>query len=197
LTTDAPIKLAALSVVMDASVLYSIRATNLMLEAASHHLFRPQWTDDIHAEWTRSVLARRPGADPASIAKRCNDMDTYFPDACVDHYQPIIAGLDLPDPDDRHVLAAAIFCEAPLIVTFNLRHFPSTALAPKGVRAVHPDAFLINLLDQHPDAMIQSAKAVRRRLNAPPQSPDEFLAALAKAKLTGFATALRLMTGQF
>ncbi len=71
-------------------------------------LDRPAWSAEIHAEWQRSVLAARPGIDPALLERRRAAMDTALPDACVSGHAPLIGALVLPDPDDRHVLAAAI-----------------------------------------------------------------------------------------
>ena len=71
-------------------------------------------------------------------------------------YAPLIPSLTLPDADDRHVLAAAIAAQVSVIVTFNLSDFPQAALLPYGVRALHPDAFLIELLDAAPGSVCRS-----------------------------------------
>lgn len=173
--------------VLDASVLYSIRATNLLLEVATHRAFEPRWSDTIHDEWTRSLLNKNPNVDPAKIAKRRRDMDSFFPRARVTGFETVSASLVLPDLDDRHVLAAAIVANAHMIVTFNVRDFPLDALTPHGIEVVHPDAFLLELLDHDPAAVTTSAAAVRQRLHAPPQSPSDFLRALTKAGLPRLA----------
>ena len=72
-------------------------------------------------------------------------MDRHFPDAVVTGYTARAAGLDLPDVGDLHVLAAAIEGEADVIVTGNLRDFPADRLAPHGLTAQHPDAFIADL----------------------------------------------------
>ena len=106
--------------VLDASVLYSIRATNLALHAAAVGLYQPVWTTMIHDEWTRSLLAKSPAANLAKIASRRAQMDQFFPSALVTGFEPLIDAITLPDPDDRHVVAAAIRARADVIVTFNL-----------------------------------------------------------------------------
>jgi hypothetical protein len=58
-------------------------------------------------------------------------------DCLVTGFEPLEAGLtSLPDPNDRHVLAAAIHCGAQEIVTFNLRDFPESVLRAYGVQAI-------------------------------------------------------------
>jgi len=73
-------------------------------------------------------------------------MDQHATDALVTGYEELIDGLHLPDPDDRHVLAAAIRGRADVIVTCNLKDFPAGALKSYGIEAQHPDEFLLNLL---------------------------------------------------
>jgi hypothetical protein len=67
---------------------------------------------------------------------------------------------------DRHVLAAAVQIEAPIIVTFNLRHFRTEHLAPWGIRALHPQSFLIEIFRQEESAVMMKLEqqcADRRR----------------------------------
>lgn len=71
-------------------------------------------------------------------------MNAHVRDAFVDGYQGLIPALDLPDPNDRHVLAAAIKCGADLILTFNLDDFPEHTLGGYGIGACHPDQFLVD-----------------------------------------------------
>ncbi len=77
-------------------------------------------------------------------------MNDAVRDCLVTGYEDLIASLSLPDPDDRHVLAAAIRADADVIVTYNLKDFPAETLAPFDIEAQHPDDFLVSLLDQAP-----------------------------------------------
>lgn len=174
-------------VVLDASVLFSIRATNLILEVATYGLLQPRWSDLIHDEWTGKLLAKNPTAEPAKIAKRKADMEAFFPDARVTGFEPLIPSLTLPDADDRHVLAAAIATRADAIVTFNLRDFPQALLDPYKITAVHPDTFLVDRCADNPVAVVAAARRVRARLHAPPQTADQFLQALASAGMRRLA----------
>lgn len=98
-------------------------------------------------------------------------------------YETLIPALDLPDPDDRHVLAAAITGRCDVIVTKNLQDFPNTAVRPHGIEVQHPDEFLSNHLEMAPGMFCESVRKVRARLKAPPLSVDEYLVNLSKQGL--------------
>ncbi len=85
-------------------------------------------------------------------------MNAAAPDCLVAGCEPLIPGLQLPDPDDRHVLAAAIRSSAQVIVTFNLKDFPESALAPFGIEPMHPDVFVEHQIDLHQAAVIEVGK---------------------------------------
>jgi hypothetical protein len=90
-------------------------------------------------------------------------MNAHVRDALVDGYQTLIPALKLPDPEDCHVLAAAIQCRADLSLTFNFNDFPVLDLATHGISARHPDRFLVNQLTQ----------ALDRVCTANPAAPSE------------------------
>ncbi len=103
----------------DACVLYPAPLRDLLMRLALADLFQARWTDEFHDEWTRNVAANRPNISPESLARCRKLMDEHVPDCLVTGYEPLIPSLSLPDPDDRHVLAAAIHRGAGQIVTFN------------------------------------------------------------------------------
>jgi hypothetical protein len=70
----------------------------------------------------------------------------------------LIEGIELPGPDDRHVLAAAIRCGAQIIVTHNLKEFPEDTLDHYGIKAIQPDEFLEYQFGLRPDLVIKAAK---------------------------------------
>ncbi len=98
--------------------------------------------------------------------------------------------LDLPDADDRHVLAAAMAADADAIVTLNLRDFPGWALAPKGLRAVHPDEFLVELWRAHPAAVAAVVEAVRAEAERLSGEPQPLRALMKRARLPRLGKAL-------
>jgi hypothetical protein len=119
-------------------------------------------------------------------------MDRAIPDGLVEGYEEIVAGLALPDPDDRHVLAVAIRCGASVIVTFNERDYPQDRLALFGVEAQHPDEFVDNLLDLDPAAVISSAQRQRAQLKNPPIEEDRYLDILRRQ---GLVQTTKLLAG--
>jgi len=125
------------TVVFDACVLYPSILRDLLVTLAKAGLFRAKWTDDIHDEWIRSPLINRPDLSPEILNRTRRLMDSAVLDALIDpaRYRPLISSFILPDPGDRHVLAAAVASQAEMIVTFNLKDFPESALAPHGVTA--------------------------------------------------------------
>ncbi len=105
-------------------------------------------------------------------------------------HDALVDSLQLPDPDDRHVLAAAIRCGASVIVTFNEKDFPDSALAPFGVEAQHPDLFIDNLFDLDPAAVVTAAQRQRAQLSEPPVSVEKFLDILLRQALVQTSKAL-------
>lgn len=178
------------NILYDACVLYPAPLRDLLMQLALVDLFRARWTREIHDEWTRNVLANRPDISPGSLA-RCRElMDRHVPGCVIEGYESLIPGLNLPDANDRHVLAAAIHGGVTAIVTFNLADFPSSILGAYVIEAIHPDDFVVGLLEESPDAVLEAVRLHRASLKRPPKSPDEYLATLEACRL--IETAKRL-----
>lgn len=175
---------------LDACVLHPAPVRDLLIETANVGIFRARWSDDIHEEWIRSVLANNRKATPDRLARTRALMDAAVPDCLVTNYRGLIPELHLPDPEDRHVLAAAIVGRADVIVTGNLRHFPPEVLGPFGLEAQHPDAFLMYQRDLAPEVFLQCARRIRRRLANPPRTAEEYLASLRRCELALVADTL-------
>ncbi|MDQ0469799.1 hypothetical protein QO011_002815 [Labrys wisconsinensis] len=120
-------------------------------------------------------------------------MDAHVRDAVVSGYEPLIETLVLPDPDDRHVLAAAIRAGASVIITYNLRDFPKAALDPFSIEAQHPDAFIAHLFDVAPEQVVAAARRQRASLKHPPKTVDDYLDVLLRAELVQTTSHLRQM----
>ena len=105
-------------------------------------------------------------------------MDLHASDALVTGFEDLIEGVQLPDPDDRHVLAAAIRGKADVIVTANLRDFPADVLGQFGIEPQHPDEFIVSLLDLAPELVAAAARDHRESLKNPPKTIEQYLAAL-------------------
>ena len=174
-------------VVLDANVLFPLRKRDILLRMHHAGLYGARWTERILAEWTRSLLERKPHLEPGIRSQR-RAMGAHFPEARVDGYEPLIGTLDLPDPDDRHVLAAAIRCGARHVVTDNLADFPAAALAGFDIGAVDADAFLSRTFDRHPAEALAVLRALRRAYGNPPFSPNGFILDLSAKGLPQLAT---------
>lgn len=153
--------------------------------------FRARWSLQIHNEWQRNLLKNRPDLTAAQLQRTAELMDLAIPDACVSGYEELLEGLVLPDAGDRHVLAAAIRCNASVIVTFNQKDFPSAALAPYGIEAQHPDEFVGNLFDLDPAAVVAAAQRQRKQLKLPPMDVTTFLDLLLRQSLVQSVKSLK------
>src|SRR5437016_2701661 len=135
----------------DACVLYSAFLRDFLVRLAIHGrrqgVLRAKWTGRIHREWIRAVRRQRPDLGFGDLQRTRRLMDQHVRGCRVRGYERWERRLTLPDPDDGHVLAAALACVADVIVTFNITDFPASALSPFGVAAVTPDTFLVQLLD--------------------------------------------------
>jgi hypothetical protein len=118
-------------------------------------------------------------------------MNSHAHDALVEDFEHLIDGLALPDPNDRHVLAAAIKSHSNLIVTYNLKDFPSRVLSVVEIEALHPDIFVLRLLDIAPQEVVSAASEQRHSLKKPPKTALEYLATLERQGLTGTVARLR------
>ncbi len=161
------------------------------MQLAVTDLFKARWTDQIHEEWIEALL-RRDKYDRKILERTRGLMDSSVRDAKVFGYEQLIEGLVLPDPDDRHVLAAAIKAGADAIVTFNLKDFPNTVLSKYNIEAVHPDEFIYSQIDLAPVLACGAIKRQRESLKNPSKSKDEFLAILQKQQLPQTVSALRV-----
>jgi predicted nucleic acid-binding protein len=165
----------ALTVVYDACVLYPATLRDLLIELATTKLFRARWSDTIHDEWMRNILANKPHLQRQQLERTRSLMDVAVPGSVVAGFKELIPKLELPDPDDRHVLAVALQSEAQAIITFNLSDFPARALEPFGLEAIHPDTFLTQLLTLDALRVVQAIHTTRTRLRNPPREVDEHL----------------------
>src|SRR6266478_6097810 len=126
--------------VYDACVLHSAFLRDFLVRLAIHGrrqgILRAKWTGRIHREWIRSVRRRRPSVPVDALRRTRQLMDQHVRGCRVRGYERWEQRLTLPDPDNRHVLAAAIACVADVIVTYNTSDFPPSALDPFGITAV-------------------------------------------------------------
>lgn len=116
------------------------------------------------------MLRERSDLKQEQLDRTSQLMNAHVRDALVNNFEDLIPSLILPDPDDRHVLAAAIRISADLILTFNIKDFPAESLAPYGIEACRPDPFLVDQPDLDPQTVCLAARLHRASLRNPPKS---------------------------
>lgn len=153
-------------------------------------LFKAQWTDEIHEEWINALL--RDDRYKREVLEGVRDlMDANVRDAKVYGYEDLIETIELPDPDDRHVVAAAIKCNADAIVTFNLKDFPEEVLSKFSIEAIHPDDFVCYQIDLSSGKACSAIKRQREALKNPAMDKEVFLANLQKQQLPQTVSVLK------
>jgi predicted nucleic acid-binding protein len=175
--------LARVTAFLDASVLYPAPVRDLLLELAVSDLYRAKWSNAVHEEWIAALLRNRPDLTRERLQRTRDLMNSHVRDCIIEGFEILIDSLELPDPNDRHVLAAAIKGQADFIVTFNLRDFPAGALAPWGIEAQHPDEFLTHQFHLSQPVFLSSVKTVRTRLKNPAIEAADYFEILRKQGL--------------
>lgn len=176
---------------LDANVLHPAELRSFLMYLAVSELFRARWSNDVHEEWISSVLKKRPDLSRAKLERTRELMNMKAPDALVTGYERLIPDLDLPDPNDRHVLAAAILGRADVIVTNNLKDFPADVLDGFNIEAQTPDEFIIHLINLSPNQVRSAAEDHRSSLLHPPMTLNEYLDCLCRQGLRDSCQALR------
>jgi len=167
----------AFTAILDANVLYPAAQRDLLIRLAQIRVYQGRWSEEILDEMTRAIVRNQPGL-AGRLERTCELMCNAVPDCLVTGYETLIDALTLPDPDDRHVLAAAIRCGAQVIVTHNLKDFPTDTLDEFGIEAQTPDEFLVNLVDLRPAVVTAVLHQQAAALKNPPQSLADLLATL-------------------
>lgn len=180
---------------LDACVLVPIAPCDTLLRMADCGAFRPVWSERVEEEALRALCEIHPHIDPSRFHSRFRSMNEAFEDARVAGWEPLVDGLELPDPDDRHVLAAALRGRADVLVTENVRDFPATVLSPLGLEAVRLDEFLLTQLDLNVPATVQIVSDQALAMGRPPVTEEQLLRRLARSGAPRFAKAVNAAMG--
>lgn len=179
------------TVVYDANVLYPNTLRDLLIRIAQSGTVQAKWTNAILDEMLAALRRNRPDI-PAEKFERLRDlMNKAVRDCLVTGHEPLIEGLKLPDPDDRHVLAAAIKAGAQVIVTRNLKDFPESDLQPWDIEAKSPDAFVLDQMHIDIRAVAASVRQIADSRTNPPEAIEDVLTQLERDGLVESVTALR------
>lgn len=179
------------SVVLDACVLYPAYLRDTLLRLAAAGLYRPLWSDDILGELRRNL----PGTvSPEAADELLSAMRRGFPDATVTGHEHLRDAMR-NDAKDRHVLAAAVRADAAAVVTFNLADFPADVLDPLHIDAIHPDEFLLDILDLAPGATLDALSRQVAGYRRPAMTLHDLAGPLRRSDCPQFADQLTLHIG--
>lgn len=164
--------------ILDACVIYPAPIRDILLNLADLEIYAPKWSEIIQEEWVRNLLKNRPDLSKAKLQQTVQTMNAAFPDAEVHAFEELIDLIELPDPDDRHVVAASIKCKADAIITFNTKDFPAEYLDQYDIEVYTPDKFvnLLNKLD--PSIVKQAFESQLASLKNPPMSKEKLIKTL-------------------
>jgi len=163
---------------------------DVLLRFYEEGLFRARWTDEIIDEWTRTLVQNRPHLE-ASVLAQVEQMKLHFDEAWVSGFEPLIESLQLPDPGDRHVLAAAIVCGAQHVVTENLKDYPSEVLDEFDIEAIDADEFLFRTFQLYPANAVSIFRQIRSDYTNPHYGQAEFILNLTANGLPRTASILK------
>jgi predicted nucleic acid-binding protein len=185
------------SVFLDTCVLVPSLSRDVLLEVAEQSVYRPLWSAEVLNELNRAVrrLTTQRGIQSDVVdsyaSRLLTQMTRAFPDAMVDGWRSIVETISLPDPNDRHIVAAALSGRADVVVTDNQQDFPCDAL-PAPLFTQTTDTFLLDSLDLYPHAVLAAVHRVAGRTgrNGPLRSTTEIAALLRDRHCPEFGAAL-------
>ena len=181
---------------LDANTLYPAPLRDLLLQLCVADIFRGRWTNEIHEEWINALIRNQPDRNRKKLERTRDLMNLATRDCLVEGYEDLIKTLELPDSNDRHVLAAAITAKCDVIVTHNIKDFPAKTLSEYGLLAQLPDDFLSNQFSLEPGLFCNAVRKVRARLKNPMLSTNQYLNILTKQGLINTVSLLRSYSQQ-
>jgi predicted nucleic acid-binding protein len=181
----------AFIVVYDANVLYPNTLRDLLIRISQAGLVQARWTNEILDEMLRALARNRPDIPPDTLDRLRQLMNGAVRDCLISGYESLVEELKLPDPADRHVLAAAIKAGAQVIVTANLKHFPAAALRQWDVEAKSPDDFVLDQVGIDGRTVAACVQQIADSRTRPPQNIEDVLSQLERDGLVESIAALR------
>jgi predicted nucleic acid-binding protein len=179
------------TVVLDTNIIYPVIIRDILFWFAHYDLYTPKWSEHIFDEWKK--VMKDKGVSDEEANKRISKANEAFPDALIQNYKGLIKHLELPDKDDRHVLAAAIKANANLIVTNNIKDFPEAYLQSFSLNAKTADDFLTDIIDLNPEQAVAAFKEMVLNKRNPKQDEFEILDRLREAGLKDTANYLHAL----
>ena len=133
-----------MKILIDTCVLYPTVMRQMVVGAAQAGAFTPLWSARILEEWRRAAAKLGPEGQ-LQAESEIAALKAVLPQAEVDAPDSLIARMWLPDDNDIHVIAAAVFSSADAIMTLNAKDFPRGILAEEGLSRVDPDGYLFGV----------------------------------------------------
>lgn len=169
---------------LDANVFVATWTLDVLLTLADQGALEPVWSEEVLNE-AREAVGRvhrtRNGVRYIAAAERA------FPYAMAEPEESDLDNVELPDPNDRHVVAAAFAGACDVVVTYNVKDFPAKALSPLGLRAMRPDDFLMEIASGDPVTATAAVRAIVSTKRRPPRTMKEEVAGLRANMLNRFA----------
>jgi len=172
-------------VVYDANVLFPFHVGHILVFMAARRLVNAKWTDKIQQEWLDNIGEKYP-EDLDGCRRRRDAMNRALPEAMVTGYESRIEHINFKDPDDRHVIAAALHVGASGIVTRDKKHFTPRTLKPFGLAVINPDDLLVACHEHFPEDCAQTVEQSRRALSVTKPTLEQYLETLDSQKLNRF-----------
>lgn len=176
------------SIVLDTNVLFSAPARDTILRLAEKETFSVHWSEHIIQELRRN-LEKKHNLPSDRIQNLITELTSAFPDACAD--TPNIDPIKLSAVEDKHVVATAIQSQAEVIVTQNIKDFPSSELALYNLEAQTPDEFLVHHFTLEETKTVRAVTELLSDLTDPSYTPEEYLSKLEQVGIVAFAQLLR------
>jgi len=166
---------ARFTAVLDANVLYPVVLRDYLLWLAVYELYTPKWSNRLLDEFAEIFNRVNLNISPSQVKKQIDLMNTVCPNALVEKYESLMDTIELPDENDRHVVAAAIKCNANVIVTNNLKDFPKEFLIGFDLTAIGPDNFIADIIDLDPKLCREAFREMVLSKTKPPYDELDYL----------------------
>jgi hypothetical protein len=153
---------------LDTCVLWPSLQRDALLSFAAEGIYRPTWSSAIleELEYHEAKKLVQRGAEPGEARERAarliSQMRAVFDDAEVQGWEGLEGSYGLPDPDDEHVVAAAVVAGAGAIVTLNDKDFPAARL-PTGIDVQRPAVFAHHTVSLNPPAALRAIDSIAAR----------------------------------
>jgi predicted nucleic acid-binding protein len=180
-------------VLYDANVLYPSTLRDLLIRIAQAGLVQAKWSAEILDEVFENLCANRPDLDAGALDRTRKLMTTAVRDCMVSGYEPLVPVLELPDPDDRHVLAAAIKSRAQVIVTNNQKDFPRETLRQWDIDPKDADEFVLDQIGLSAKVVWGCVQQIANSWRQPPGTIGDVLASLERSGLVQSVAELRAL----